>query len=238
MPAVGSPCFVSGAHGDVASDQHRSYSWRKVIGYTDDKQFVCLQTESCWPTVERLTSCWFAEIPVPGPHPASDHIVERMNATNAFESAAAANLWLAQGIREIGRLQRENAELRQDLTDARNGWEAAASAHEPPAAPKQSKAVVNEVLHQLDNRAAWLPNGERGERLCEEAAALIRRLQSTPTPRAEADAVTRDQLAVLQLLERAREELLHTCDTRSECLACDIDITLRPVSRPQGQSAG
>jgi hypothetical protein len=59
------------------------------------------------------------------------------------------------------------------------------SALEPPAAPKQNKAVVNEILHQLDSRAAWLPNGERGDRLCEEAAALIRRLQSSQPPPAE-----------------------------------------------------
>jgi hypothetical protein len=72
----------------------------------------------------------------------------------------------------------------------RNGEEAALqeidrlqrTAHEPPAAPKQNKAVVNEILHQLDSRAAWLPNGERGDRLCEEAAALIRRLQSSQPP--------------------------------------------------------
>lgn len=69
MPEVGSFCLVSGVHCDIESDQHRGYSWRQVIGYTDDKEFVCMQTHkesyACWPTVERLVNCWFAEIPHP-----------------------------------------------------------------------------------------------------------------------------------------------------------------------------
>jgi len=74
LPAVGSYCLVSGANCDIESDQHRGYSWRQVLGYSDDKEFVCLQTHkdsyACWPTVERLTNCWFAEIPHPI-HPSS-----------------------------------------------------------------------------------------------------------------------------------------------------------------------
>ncbi len=65
LPAVGSKCLVAGANSDVQSDQHRSYTWRKVIGYTDDREFMCMQTRDCWPTVERVTNCWFAEIPTP-----------------------------------------------------------------------------------------------------------------------------------------------------------------------------
>lgn len=65
LPAVGSTCLVSGANCDIESDQHRGYGWRQVIGYTDNKQFICLQTEGCWPTVERTENCWFAEIPEP-----------------------------------------------------------------------------------------------------------------------------------------------------------------------------
>lgn len=65
LPAVGSICLVSGANQDIRSDQHRAYSWRKVIGYTDDKQFMCMQTRDYWPTVERVANCWFAEIPTP-----------------------------------------------------------------------------------------------------------------------------------------------------------------------------
>ena len=61
LPDVGSFCLVSGVNCDVESDQHRSYMWRKVVGYSDDSQFVCLQTEGCWPTVERTDNCWFAE---------------------------------------------------------------------------------------------------------------------------------------------------------------------------------
>lgn len=70
LPAVGSYCLVSGANCDIESDQHRGFSWRKVIGYAGE--FVCLQTHGCWPTVERLGNCWFAEIPHPqpaAPHP-------------------------------------------------------------------------------------------------------------------------------------------------------------------------
>ncbi len=74
LPAVGSYCLVSGANCDIESDQHRGYSWRQVLGYSDDKEFVCLQTHkdsyACWPTVERLTNCWFAEISHPI-HPSS-----------------------------------------------------------------------------------------------------------------------------------------------------------------------
>ena len=65
LPAVYSYCLVSGANMDIQSDQHRAYSWRRVIGYSEDRRFICLQTEGCWPTVERIEKCWFAEIPNP-----------------------------------------------------------------------------------------------------------------------------------------------------------------------------
>jgi hypothetical protein len=74
LPALGTECLVSGANCDVQSDQHRSYSWRTVISYTDDRQFVCMQTKNCWPTVERVANCWFAEIPTPmAPAPVSSN---------------------------------------------------------------------------------------------------------------------------------------------------------------------
>lgn len=63
LPAIGSFCLVSGANCDIESDQHRAFYWKKVVGYADG--FVCLQVDGCWPTVERLTNCWFAEIPNP-----------------------------------------------------------------------------------------------------------------------------------------------------------------------------
>ena len=63
LPAVGSAVLVSGANCDVDSDQHRAFMWRTVVGYSEQDRFVCLQTGSCWPTVERLENCWFAEIP-------------------------------------------------------------------------------------------------------------------------------------------------------------------------------
>jgi len=63
LPPIGSIVLVSGANYDVESDQHRSYYWRKVIGYANGDQFVCLQTRDCWPTVERMTNCWFAHEP-------------------------------------------------------------------------------------------------------------------------------------------------------------------------------
>jgi hypothetical protein len=61
LPEVGSECLVSGPHCDIESDQHRSYSWRRVIGYSVNNKFVCLQTRDCWPTVERVENCWFAD---------------------------------------------------------------------------------------------------------------------------------------------------------------------------------
>lgn len=61
LPEVGAICLVSGVNCDIESDQHRGYSWRKVIGYANGHQFVCLQTRDCWPTVERVENCWFAE---------------------------------------------------------------------------------------------------------------------------------------------------------------------------------
>lgn len=61
LPETGSECLVSGSKQDVESDQHRSYSWRRVIGYSVNNKFVCLQTRDCWPTVERLEHCWFAD---------------------------------------------------------------------------------------------------------------------------------------------------------------------------------
>ena len=65
LPADGSLCLVSGAHCDIESDQHRSYLWRRVIGFSANDEFVCLQKPGCWPTVERTSHCWFAEIPDP-----------------------------------------------------------------------------------------------------------------------------------------------------------------------------
>jgi hypothetical protein len=60
LPEVGTLTLVSGANCDVESDQHRSYLWRKVIGYANENQFIVLQTRDCWPTVERTEFCWFA----------------------------------------------------------------------------------------------------------------------------------------------------------------------------------
>lgn len=61
LPPVGSHCIVSGANQDITSDQDRSYGKRLVIGYTPDGLFACFQTDGCWPTVERLGNCWFAD---------------------------------------------------------------------------------------------------------------------------------------------------------------------------------
>ena len=61
LPEVGTKCWVSGANADVESDQHRSFGERIGIGYTPCGLFACFQTEGCWPTVERLINCWFAD---------------------------------------------------------------------------------------------------------------------------------------------------------------------------------
>ena len=60
LPMPGQWCIVAGVHSDITSDQDRAYGRRLVNGYTPCGNFVCLQTEGCWPTVERLTNCWFA----------------------------------------------------------------------------------------------------------------------------------------------------------------------------------
>lgn len=65
IPLPGAMVFISGANQDAESDQHRQYSWRRVIGVTDSAEdfvFICLQRKNCWPTVERLENCWIAEI--------------------------------------------------------------------------------------------------------------------------------------------------------------------------------
>jgi hypothetical protein len=60
LPDVGALCMVSGVNQDISCDQDRFYSERRVIGYTPCGNFVCLQTVDCWPTVEKLSNCWFA----------------------------------------------------------------------------------------------------------------------------------------------------------------------------------
>lgn len=64
LPAAGTSVLISGVNQDVESDQHRSYAWRYVVGYSKCGAFISLQTEGCWPTVERLTNCWIAKIRV------------------------------------------------------------------------------------------------------------------------------------------------------------------------------
>lgn len=64
LPATGSTVLISGVHNDVESYQHRGYMWRYVVGYSKCGKFICLQSEGCWPTVERLENCWIAQIRV------------------------------------------------------------------------------------------------------------------------------------------------------------------------------
>ena len=61
LPDVGETCLVAGANTDISCDQDRAYSKRIVVGYSPCGNFICLQTEGCWPTVERLKNCWFEE---------------------------------------------------------------------------------------------------------------------------------------------------------------------------------
>lgn len=61
LPAIGSLCEVACSNSDISSDQDRAYSELMVIGYTPEGEFVCFQKSGCWPVVERLTQCWFAE---------------------------------------------------------------------------------------------------------------------------------------------------------------------------------
>jgi hypothetical protein len=77
----------------------------------------------------------------PEPQPAaSKQIVARMSAANAFESQATANLWLAQGMREIERLQslllaqtKLNAEMWNEGYSAGKAAQQAYSSAEPRA---------------------------------------------------------------------------------------------------------
>lgn len=135
LPALGSKCLVSGVHCDVGSDQHRSYSWRKIIGYTDDNEFVCLQTDSCWPTVERLTNCWFAEIPTPRPAP------------ETVGTPAAVLQWAVDSFGSIA--------LNRDERAARMAEEAIEVA--------QVEGVPLEVMQRITARVYSRPVGELGQ---------------------------------------------------------------------------
>lgn len=73
-PEVGKFVTVSGANNDITSDQDRAYSERYVVGYSTCGNFVCLQTDGCWPTVERLENCWF-------PQSVDDRLIEAVRAT-------------------------------------------------------------------------------------------------------------------------------------------------------------
>lgn len=74
LPDAGTMVLVSGANQDITSDQDRAYGESYVVGYSSCGQFICLQVSGCWPTVERLTNCWFA--------PTQEQL-----ATEAFEAA-------------------------------------------------------------------------------------------------------------------------------------------------------
>lgn len=103
LPAVGSAVLVSGANCDVDSDQHRAFMWRTVVGYGDQDRFVCLQTGSCWPTVERLENCWFAEIPTP-----------RLAPTAPVEASGSE-----RGSGRVGKFFK-NARIAREVTDEEN----------------------------------------------------------------------------------------------------------------------
>lgn len=61
LPLVGSTCLMAGANSDISCDQDRAYSELIVVGYTKCGGFICTQSEGCWPTVDRLTNCWFSD---------------------------------------------------------------------------------------------------------------------------------------------------------------------------------
>lgn len=61
VPQAGEVVLVSGVNQDIESDQDRSYSLREVLAVTDDRLFIVMRTKGCWPTVERLENCWFAD---------------------------------------------------------------------------------------------------------------------------------------------------------------------------------
>lgn len=63
LPPVGTVCEYYGANSDGPDGW--VYIESKVIGYTDDQQFVCMQKIGCWPVVERVSNCGFRPIRTP-----------------------------------------------------------------------------------------------------------------------------------------------------------------------------
>lgn len=59
LPEVGSEVELAGVNTDVTCDQDRKFSKVTVVGYSRCGCFGCFQVRDCWPTVEKLTNCWF-----------------------------------------------------------------------------------------------------------------------------------------------------------------------------------
>lgn len=63
LPPVGTVCEWHGPNSDGPNGW--VYTESKVVAYTDDGLFVCMQAPSCWPVVQRIDNCEFRPIRTP-----------------------------------------------------------------------------------------------------------------------------------------------------------------------------
>ncbi|HHM4988857.1 TPA: hypothetical protein ACRL4Y_005503 [Pseudomonas aeruginosa] len=63
LPPVGTVCEWHGPNSDGPDGW--VYTESKVVAYTDDGLFICMQKPSCWPVVQRIDNCEFRPIRTP-----------------------------------------------------------------------------------------------------------------------------------------------------------------------------
>jgi hypothetical protein len=63
LPPVGTVCEWHGPNSDGPNGW--VYTASRVVAYTEDHLFVCMQAPSCWPVVQRIDNCEFRPIRTP-----------------------------------------------------------------------------------------------------------------------------------------------------------------------------
>ncbi|HCT4713611.1 TPA: hypothetical protein OTY26_003223 [Pseudomonas aeruginosa] len=63
LPPVGTVCEWHGPNSDGPDGW--VYTESKVVAYTDDGLFICMQKPSCWPVVQRIDNCEFRPLLTP-----------------------------------------------------------------------------------------------------------------------------------------------------------------------------
>ncbi len=63
LPPVGTVCEWHGPNSDGPDGW--AYTESRVVAYTDDGLFICMQKPSCWPVVQRIDNCEFRPIRTP-----------------------------------------------------------------------------------------------------------------------------------------------------------------------------